>query len=260
MRPMNNDVVTENASQSNRPHRESRQAIVYVGPAHGLSDCLVRNLEFELPEFALIRLTDFEGMRAWCDGTDDETRLVIFDDSLCSELGQSMDEVQERFPTQVICVSFNRADPPAWCASEFAAGGRVRSFLPMNLRLDIWLSAIRLMVNGGDYCPPEMIKGMLEHPDTRTQSKQPRRGRGRSKSAASAGILGLTARETQVLSLVAQGFQNKNIAEELKLSEHTVKLHMHHIISKLGASNRTEAAGIFLDSMVSDSSAEPKLN
>uniref|UniRef100_UPI000ADF3935 response regulator transcription factor n=1 Tax=Aestuariivita boseongensis TaxID=1470562 RepID=UPI000ADF3935 len=56
----------------------------------------------------------------------------------------------------------------------------------------------------------------------------------------------LTRREAQVLRLVAKGKQNKIIAEELNLSEHTVKLHIHHVIAKLGVHNRTEAAIKFL--------------
>lgn len=58
----------------------------------------------------------------------------------------------------------------------------------------------------------------------------------------------LTGREKEVLELVARGFQNKAIAANLKLSENTVKLHIHHIITKLGAHNRTEAAMIYVTS------------
>jgi NarL family two-component system response regulator YdfI len=51
----------------------------------------------------------------------------------------------------------------------------------------------------------------------------------------------LTTRETQVLGLLAEGAGNKEIAERLKLSEHTVKFHVSSILSKLGAVTRTEA-------------------
>lgn len=57
----------------------------------------------------------------------------------------------------------------------------------------------------------------------------------------------MTERELQVLESAAQGKQNKIIAEELNLSQHTVKLHMHHVIAKLGVHNRTEAAIWYLD-------------
>ena len=55
----------------------------------------------------------------------------------------------------------------------------------------------------------------------------------------------LTAREVEVLERVARGLQNKTIAEEFNLSENTIKIHLHNIISKLGAHNRTEAAAKF---------------
>ncbi|CAK07330.1 response regulator [Rhizobium johnstonii] len=52
----------------------------------------------------------------------------------------------------------------------------------------------------------------------------------------------LTPREREVMDLVAQGLSNKHIGLRLSLQEKTVKHHMTQILSKLGASNRTEAA------------------
>ena len=51
----------------------------------------------------------------------------------------------------------------------------------------------------------------------------------------------LTAREGQVLQLLAQGFPNKQLALQLGISEHTVKFHVSSIYAKLGVTNRTEA-------------------
>ena len=51
----------------------------------------------------------------------------------------------------------------------------------------------------------------------------------------------LTSRETEVLALLAEGAGNKEIAERLKLSEHTVKFHVSSILGKLGAASRTAA-------------------
>lgn len=51
----------------------------------------------------------------------------------------------------------------------------------------------------------------------------------------------LTARESEILSLVANGAGNREIASKLRISEHTVKFHVHSILAKLGAATRTEA-------------------
>ena len=51
----------------------------------------------------------------------------------------------------------------------------------------------------------------------------------------------LTPRELDVLNLIALGLPNKAIADRLGISDQTVKFHVASIISKLGASNRTEA-------------------
>lgn len=54
----------------------------------------------------------------------------------------------------------------------------------------------------------------------------------------------LTDREKEVLDLLAQGYSNREIAEELVLTEGTVKNHVSNILGKLQAENRTQAADI----------------
>lgn len=51
----------------------------------------------------------------------------------------------------------------------------------------------------------------------------------------------LTERETEVLRQLAQGFSNKEIAHHLQIVEDTVKVHVRHILSKLGVQSRTQA-------------------
>jgi DNA-binding CsgD family transcriptional regulator len=53
--------------------------------------------------------------------------------------------------------------------------------------------------------------------------------------------LGITARELEILNLIAQGFSNREIATQLFVSENTVKSHCARTFDKLGAARRTQA-------------------
>ena len=66
----------------------------------------------------------------------------------------------------------------------------------------------------------------------------------REPDAAGSGAAGtvLTARELEVLKLVAQGLSNPDVAQRLALSEHTVHRHLANILRKLGLSSRVAAA------------------
>jgi DNA-binding NarL/FixJ family response regulator len=65
-----------------------------------------------------------------------------------------------------------------------------------------------------------------------------------SQPSAALASLQLTPREREILALVAIGRTNRQIAEELFISESTAGVHVSHIIGKLGVSNRVEAAAI----------------
>jgi DNA-binding NarL/FixJ family response regulator len=58
----------------------------------------------------------------------------------------------------------------------------------------------------------------------------------------------LTPREHDVLTLLAEGLPNRQIAFRLNISEHTIKFHIRSILGKLGASSRTEAVSVGLRS------------
>lgn len=53
--------------------------------------------------------------------------------------------------------------------------------------------------------------------------------------------LGITPRELEILELIAQGMSNREIAEQLFVSENTVKTHSSRVFDKLGAKRRTQA-------------------
>jgi DNA-binding NarL/FixJ family response regulator len=64
----------------------------------------------------------------------------------------------------------------------------------------------------------------------------------RRMTAPQAGLSALTAREREILALVAQGHSNREIAEQLVISERTARTHVSNVLSKLQLSSRTQAA------------------
>lgn len=75
---------------------------------------------------------------------------------------------------------------------------------------------------------------MRQFASTATET-QPAQGRVRERSP-------LSAREREIVMLVAQGYKNKEMAEKMFISEQTVKNHLHNIFDKLGVSDRLELA------------------
>jgi DNA-binding NarL/FixJ family response regulator len=99
------------------------------------------------------------------------------------------------------------------------------------LRFDLLCKSVRCVHQGQVWASNELVDHLvasLSHP----QSREVTDVHGRSL---------LTAREQQVLHLLAEGLSNRDLAIELKLSAHTVKNHLFRIYEKLGVSNRMEA-------------------
>ncbi|HEY4034474.1 MAG TPA: response regulator transcription factor [Ktedonobacteraceae bacterium] len=101
--------------------------------------------------------------------------------------------------------------------------------------------AIRITSTGGSILQPIVASKLLRHWSLQRQDA-PQQGQGESHRQNSPFPLEeLTEREREVLSLLAQGMPNKEIASHLVISERTAKFHVSSIMSKLGATNRTEA-------------------
>ena len=93
--------------------------------------------------------------------------------------------------------------------------------------------AIRVVSSGGSLLEPEVASKLLQHISGQLD-----------KSPNEELPEPLTEREEEVLSHLAQGKKNKDIATELFITERTVKFYVSAILGKLGASNRTEAVTI----------------
>jgi DNA-binding NarL/FixJ family response regulator len=210
--------------------------LVYIGPLNEFSDCTVRAINNEIGDFGIARLASPEAMLA--DTMDlRSVKLVLIHQLMCEPCFNLHDSLKMRVPNATFAIACTSVQVDLTSVRRLLACDAARGILPFNLKLDIWLSALRLLLSGGDYVP-------LEYAGT-VRPLDGARAMPASQPAPRCSIL--TQRETDVLRLVAEGMQNKTIASRLELSEHTIKLHIHHIISKLGVHNRTEAAAIYLN-------------
>lgn len=101
-----------------------------------------------------------------------------------------------------------------------AAG--VRGYLLKSAPLEDLVQAIRKVYSGRKHLPPDVAVNLVEH---------------FSGDA-------LSEREVEVLRRMAEGDRNRDIGERLSISEETVKVHIRHIMDKLGAKDRTQAVAI----------------
>jgi DNA-binding NarL/FixJ family response regulator len=124
----------------------------------------------------------------------------------------------------------------------------LNGYIPNSLQLQLVIEALRYVTAGGTFVPAEPVIESLEaaHP-TRPQNLPTREAATpvatKDEPAAAARMLNaLTPRESAVLEGVRQGRSNKQIARDLNLREPTVKVHIRHIMWKLGGRNRTQVA------------------
>jgi DNA-binding NarL/FixJ family response regulator len=107
--------------------------------------------------------------------------------------------------------------------------GRAWGYLPREAGSDVLAQAARSVAAGLLAVDPALASGLLAAP-------APARG-----DPEGGALEELTPREREVLARMAEGLANKQIAQRLRISEHTVKFHVAAILAKLGAASRTEA-------------------
>ncbi len=207
--------------------------IVFVGSKINFPDCLFRTIDAEIDGCHVLRLATPVDLSAALLDASLRPRLVVVDDSLWAQMNDDVVRTLRVDHGASIAIAFRDAQRAISAMAALQGIPKAISFLPMNLNIESWLTILRLMLTGYPFVPSEFMLAMQGLPQPVKAPEKP---------PASSALDKLTRRESEVLALVAEGYQNKHIAERLDLSEHTVKLHLHHVISKLGARNRTDAA------------------
>lgn len=126
----------------------------------------------------------------------------------------------------MILTTFGNEDVLRDALAAGAAG-----FVLKDASTDDLIRATRTIASGGAWLDPAITNKVIDH----YRRLHPQR----KESGVAADSL--TAREQEVLLLIAEGLTNREIAEQLVVSEATVKTHISHIFSKLGARDRAAA-------------------
>jgi DNA-binding NarL/FixJ family response regulator len=184
------------------------------------------------------------------DTQDGDVGLVLLHADFAADVVDCIARCKMRFPNASVTLMIDENSASIQEFTRLFDSKTIQGLLPFNLKLDVWLAVVWLLLNGGDYYPSNVIRSMektsgvlpVSVPQRQTQPDRAAAGRAWP-------VKTLTLREHEILQLLSEGLQNKIIADRLTLSIHTVKVHVHNLIRKLRAHNRTQATAIYRNSM-----------
>ncbi len=140
----------------------------------------------------------------------------------------TLSEIRKQFPNLHVIVLLDRSQP-AQIVQAFRAGAR-GVFCRSESEPKILYKCVSRVFEGQVWADSTQLGYVLDALSRETPG---------SAAIANPGPI-LTAREKDVVRLVAEGLGNREIAQQLKLSEHTIKNYLFRIFDKLGFSNRVE--------------------
>jgi DNA-binding NarL/FixJ family response regulator len=179
----------------------------------------------------VLEAADGEGVRRLAAEHPD-LDLVLLDICLPGVRGLELFQALRQDHPALPVVVLSAIDDPDIVKAVLAGGAM--GFVPKSSPRPVMVNALRLVLSGGRYLPPELIVGEWESLAHRVEGPE-------EPAPPSVEDLGLTERQQQVLTLLAQGKSNKVICRELGLAEATVKIHVTAILKALKVATRTQA-------------------
>lgn len=211
-----------------------RRSVALIDRRALTRQCLARWLEISAG-FKIVAVPRFEELNQRLGEAGQlDLVLVSIGASVVSEpeVCDTLELLTHRLPGVPLIIVSDREDIDA-IAEAIRRG--VRGYIPTTLKLDVAAEALRLVQAGGIFVPAASLLNALEERQPPRQDVIPSEPEGRA-------FPDLTPRQAQVLELLRQGKSNKIIAYDLEMQESTVKVHIRHIMRKLKATNRTQAA------------------
>ena len=155
-----------------------------------------------------------------------DVRMPVMDGIEATRLVTAVDD-----PPRVLVLTTFDLDEVVYDALRAGASG----FLLKDAPEDRLTTAIRVVADGGSLFAPSVTRRLIEEFAKRDH-------------APPAAVEGLTEREGEVLRLVARGLSNTEIANELFITENTVKTHVARVLMKLGLRDRVQAVVLAYES------------
>src|SRR3989454_851393 len=190
--------------------------VAAIGNAEGLKVIAEANSLSEVPGRTLFREADV---------------IVVDSDAMLGPGRMTYAQMDELLPTLKVLFLGSRDDARNVTPDDLPAYMRLNTvgFVLKDGPVSRLVEAVRLVAAGTFVCETEMIRHILTRlSQWATYTEDSRNGQT------------LSERETEVLVMVAHGASNKEIAQELFLSEGTVKAHVSHIMNKLSLERRTD--------------------
>jgi two-component system, NarL family, nitrate/nitrite response regulator NarL len=135
------------------------------------------------------------------------------------------------YTTKIVMLTISEEDDDLFDAIRAGANG----YLLKNIRPEVLFDDLRGVMRGEAPIAPAIAHKLLDA----LREGPPR---SHAPTAPGEGETALTRREAEILQLVSAGLSNKEIANQLTITEGTVKNHVHNTLEKLHLSNRTQAA------------------
>jgi DNA-binding NarL/FixJ family response regulator len=158
-------------------------------------------------------------------------QLILLDSALGDrDSARFVEEVRRTYPdVKIVVMGLLPANEDF---VEFIKAG-VSGFILKDATIEVFVDTILAVANGSSVLPPVLTGNLFSQVAAQAIS--------RGKRGAKAAVR-MTAREKQVVELIAEGLSNKEIADRLHIATHTVKSHVHNILEKLTLHTRLEVA------------------
>jgi DNA-binding NarL/FixJ family response regulator len=215
--------------------------VLLVGAVPRLSPDILAAIREVRSDATLLLVTAAAGRQRLRDDATWDLLLIghLSGDAAALELVAEARAARPAIPVVLLSSSNRKAD--VLRALDLGAVG----FVPADSRRATLVAALRLVLGGGIYVPPGIMRGGLDTAsaasglswDSRLHDA-PAISTAPDRSPAS---FGLTPRQTDVLFLLLQGQTNKQIARELNLSVETVKEHVAAVLRTLNVNSRAQA-------------------